>query len=193
MVISKNSKDMIYHDESCPYAKRISKKYRRCKTEKSLQEKGYRACSYCGGLHGFFLKYDPTADDPIASYDRKDKALCFRTDVGFWKVLEQGDYPTYRLWHLNRKDFDPNVESKFLMRRSFHRQADVQSTLNMGKIIQYIRDHDKAKKIMADDWKKLPKTTSKQKKYYKQAKRRARRKENKRIDELFKKLEKGEL
>ena len=193
MVISKNSKDMIYHEDTCPYAKRISKKYRRCKSEKVLLERGYRACSYCGGLHGFFLKYDPMQDDPEASYDRKDKALCFRTDVGFWKVLEQGEHPTYRLWHLNRKDFDPNIDSKFLMRRSFHRQVDVQSTLNMSKIIQYIRDHDKAKKIMNDDWRKLPKKTQKQRKYYKQAKRREEKKQHKRLDQIFEMIEKGKI
>lgn len=193
MVYSKKSSQLIYHEDDCPYAKRIIGKYRRQKSEKRLRELGYRQCSYCGGLHGFFLKYVPEQNDPIASYDRKDKALCFRTDVGFWKVLEQGEHPTYRLWHLNKRDFDPNIESKFLMRRGFHRQADVQSTTHMGKIIQYIREHDRAKKIMNDDWRKLPKATSKQRKYYKQAKKRARRNENRRIDELFKKLEKGEL
>ena len=193
MVYSKKSSQLIYHEDDCPYAKRIIGKYRRQKSEKRLRELGYRQCSYCGGLHGFFLKYIPGPNDPIASYDRKDKALCFRTDVGFWKVLEQGEHPTYRLWHLNKRDFEPNVDSKVLMRRGFHRQVDVQSTTHMGKIIQYIRDHDRAKKIMNDDWRKLPKATSKQRKYYKQAKKRARRNENRRIDELFKKLEKGEL
>lgn len=193
MVISKKSSQMIYHEESCPYAKRMQKKYRRYISEQTALERGYHPCSYCGGLHGFFLRYDNVSNDLVASYDRKDKALCFRTDIGFWKILEQGEPKTYRLWHLNGSDFDKNVESKYLMRRSFHRQVDVKSTLNMSRIIQYIRDHDKAKKIIKDDWKKLPKTTSKQKKYYKQAKKREERKKHRRIDELFKKLEKGEL
>lgn len=193
MVISKKSGQMIYHEESCPYAKRMQKKYRRYISEQTALERGYHPCSYCGGLHGFFLRYDNDSNDLVASYDRKDKALCFRTDIGFWKILEQGEPKTYRLWHLNGSDFDKNVESKYLMRRSFHRQVDVKSTLNMSRIIQYIRDHDKAKKIIKDDWKKLPKTTSKQKKYYKQAKKREERKKHRRIDELFKKLEKGEL
>lgn len=193
MVISKNSKELIYHDDNCPYAKRIIGKYRRCKSEKRLLELGYRACSYCGGLHGFFLRYVAEPGDPIASYDRKDKALCFRTDNGFWKIIEQGDFPTYRLWHLNKRDFDSNLESKYLMRRAFHRQSDVQSTLNMGKIIQYISEHDKAKRIMDDDWRKLPKSTQKQKKYYKQAKKREERKKHKRLDQLFEMIEKGKI
>ena len=193
MVISKKSGQMIYHEETCPYAKRMDKKYRRYISEQHALEKGYRACSYCGGLHGFFLRYTDDSGNLAASYDKKDKAICFRTDVGFWKVIAQGEPETYRLWHLNGSDFDKNVESKYLMRRSFHRQVDVKSTLNIGKIIQYIRDHDKAKKIIRDDWKKLPKKTSKQKKYYEKYKKKEKRRQHKRIDELFKKLEKGEL
>ena len=200
MVISKNSKELIFHEETCPYVKRMSKKYRRYISERKARESGYHACSYCGGLHGFFLKFksDPSLyskarEGLTASFDRKDKAICFRTDVGFWKVLEQGEHQTFRLWHLNGSDFDPKVESKYLMRRSFHRQVDVQATTNLGKIIQYISDHDKAKKIMKDDWKKLPKSTQKQKKYYKQAKKREERKRHKRLDQLFEMIEKGKI
>ena len=200
MVISKKSDQMIYHEEDCPYAKRISKKYCRHISIDTAKERGYHACSYCGGLHGMYLRM---RDDPMffgrikegisVSYDRVDRGLCFRTKNGFWKVLIRGPVETYKLWHLNHGHFDPELPDKILMRRTFHRQTDVKETMNMGRIIRYISDHDKAKRIIDNDWKKLPKSTPKQKKYYKQAKKRAKRKENKRIDELFKKLEKGEL
>lgn len=200
MVISKQSKDMIYHEESCPYVKRMNKKYLRHVTADTAKERGYRECSYCGGLHGMYVKM---RDNPKlfqrgetgieVSYDRVDRGVCFRTANGFWKVIIRGPVETYKLWHLNRGHFDPELPDKILMRRTFHRQSDVKETLNMGRIIRYISDHDKAKRIMDEDWKKLPKSTPKQKKYYKQAQKRAKRKEHKRIDELFKKLEKGEL
>lgn len=200
MVISKKSRQMIYHEEGCPYAKRMNKKYLRHVTADTAKERGYHACSYCGGLHGMYLRMQ---DDPMffgrvregisVSYDRIDRGLCFRTKNGFWKVIIRGPVETYKLWHLNRGHFDPSLPDKVLMRRTFHRQSDVKETLNMGRIIRYISDHDKAKRIIDDDWKKLPKSTPKQKKYYKQAQKRAKRKEHKRIDELFKKLEKGEL
>lgn len=200
MVISKKSSQMIYHEEDCPYVKRMNKKYRRNISEDAAKDKGYHACSYCGGLHGMYLRF---RDNPnyfqmqskglSVSYDQVDRGLCFRTANGFWKVLTRGPIETYKLWHLNHGHFDPDLSDKELMRRTFHRQSDVKSTLNMGRIIQYISDHDKAKKIIDKDWKKLPKATPKQKKYYKQAQKRAKRKENKRIDELFKRLEKGEL
>lgn len=200
MVISKKSKDMIYHEESCPYVKRMTKKYRRYISEENAKERGYHACSYCGGIHGLYLKL---RDDPaycgrskeglLISYDRVDRGICFRTSYGFWKVIIRGPVETYKLWHLNRGHFDAELPDKILMRRRFHRQSDVKETTNIGRIMQYISDHDKAKKIIENDWKKLPKSTPKQKKYYRQAQKRARQREHQRIDELFKKLEKGEL
>lgn len=200
MVISANSNQMIYHEEDCPYAKRISRKHIRHISEQAAVSKGYHPCAWCGGLHGIYIRFrtDPTLfgrarEGLTVSYDRVDRGLCFRTDVGFWKILERGDPQTYRLWHLNHGDFDAKARSKDLMRRSFHRQVDVKSTLNIESIIRYIHNHDKAKKIMDRDWKKLPNRTPKQKKYYKQAAKREQRKQHKRIEELFKKLEKGEI
>ena len=49
------------------------------------------------------------------------------------------------------------------------------------------------KKSRKDDWKKLPKSTQKQKKYYKQAKKREERKRHKRLDQLFEMIEKGKI
>lgn len=200
MVISKKSSQMIYHEEDCRYVKKMRSEHRVYISESVALEKGYRPCSWCGGMHGVYLQlrttpalYGKARDGLRESYDTIDKALCFRTEAGFWKILKQGEPATYRLWHLNHGDFDPAVSDRKLMRRSFHRQVDVKSTLKFGRIISYIHDHDKAKKIMDKDWKKLPNKTPKQRKYFKQAEKRERRKQNKRIDELFKKIEKGEL
>lgn len=200
MVISKKSDQMIYHEDSCPYAKRMQKKYSRYISEGNALEKGYRPCSYCGGLHGIYLHFinDPKMygrfhEGLTASFDRKDKALCFRTDIGFWKIVENRRTNEYKLYHLNQGHFEKDTPDKILMRRTFHRQSDVKGTTKMTRLVQYIFDHDKAKKIMDNDWKKLPKATSKQKKYYKQAKKREQRKQSRRLDDLFRMLEKGEL
>lgn len=126
-------------------------------------------------------------------WDPVDKALCFRTSEGFWKVVVKETDGYYRLWHLNHSHFERDQPDKVLMRRAFHRQNDVDITKQLGKIISYISEHDRAKKIIEQDWKQLPKKTPKQRRYYRQAKKKARRKENKRLDEIFRKIEKGEL
>ena len=200
MIIGKKSNRMIYHETGCPYVKKMKGKYDRYSSADAASAHGYRACMYCGGIHGIYLKlqrypnmYEKAKESMAFSFDRVDHGLCIRTDVGFWKVLENKSTGEYRLWHLNHGAFDPDIPDKQLMRRAFHRQADVKATKNVGRIIYYIANHDKAKRIMDDDWKKLPNKTPKQKKYYKQAAKREQRKQAKRLDELFKKLEKGEL
>ena len=57
------------------------------------------------------------------------------------------------------------------------------------RYVNYILDHDNAKKIMATDYRNLPKQTKKQKKYYNQAKKRERKKSTRRVLELFDKIE----
>ena len=62
------------------------------------------------------------------------------------------------------------------------------------KHLQYIVKHDAAKKVEQIDYKNLPQRTKKQKKYYRQAENRARRKGVSRVLDLFAELEvKGEL
>ena len=45
--------------------------------------------------------------------------------------------------------------------------------------------HDEAKKIMQEDYRNLPRRTKKQKRYYEQAKRKDRRAQIQRLDQLF--------
>lgn len=62
------------------------------------------------------------------------------------------------------------------------------------KHLQYIVKHDAAKKVEQIDYKNLPQRTKNQKKYYRQAENRARRKSVSRVLDLFAELEvKGEL
>lgn len=201
MIVSKKSKLRVYHRESCPYAKRIDGKYRRTLTTDQARSRGYHECSWCGGPHGTYLDLKVNAmnfDEKQmgsfrVSWDPKFKAICFRTKIGFWKIIWKEYEHGYKLWHLNNGSFDPKKSDKELMHGSFHRQADFDVTKKIGSIVRYIYDHDRAKKVIEEDYRKLPKNTQKQKRYFKQAKKREHRKQCKRVDELFKKLERGEL
>ena len=73
-------------------------------------------------------------------------------------------------------------------------QADESRNQSPYKHLQYIVKHDAAKKVEQIDYKNLPQRTKKQKKYYRQAENRARRKSVSRVLDLFAELEaKGEL
>ena len=201
MIISKNSKRKIYHEQDCPYALRMSKKYKSYISEETARSKGYLPCSYCGGMHGIYvrMKKDPNLHGGKAregirlSFDRESNELCLRTDVAFWKVAFNKREQDYRLYHLNRDYYDENATDRQLMEGKFHRQGDVKGTTHLSKLLWYIHNHDKAKKIMDDDWKKLPKATNKQRKYFKQAKKREQRKQSRRVNELLEMISKGEL
>ena len=52
-------------------------------------------------------------------------------------------------------------------------------------------EHERAKRIILEDYKKLPQRTKKQKKYYKKAEQRARRLQIRRVDMLLDSLKTG--
>lgn len=126
-------------------------------------------------------------------FDRKDLALCLRSEIGFWKILKNKQTGKYILYHLNSRNFSQNVENKFLARRMFHRQSDVRETESMNFIIDYVYEHDRAKKMMLNnDYRNLPKKTKKQKRYYKKARKMQIRKEINRVNDIFAQLERKE-
>ena len=75
----------------------------------------------------------------------------------------------------------------------YHRQGDVEPAESLLKLIRYIADHDKAILIIRDDYRKLPQSTKRQKKYYRQAERRVKRLEQRqsrqRMEDLFREIE----
>lgn len=75
----------------------------------------------------------------------------------------------------------------------YHRQGDVKPSLSIYRLIHYIVAHDRAKLIIMDDYRKLPRTTANQRKYYRKAEQKAKRLERKqsyiRIENLFKRIE----
>ena len=56
---------------------------------------------------------------------------------------------------------------------------------NILGYLQYIREHDKARKIEMKDYRMLPRETAQQKKYYASARARERRRQTKRVFQLF--------
>lgn len=192
VVISKRRGAITYHDPNafCPYVKRISKKNRRYLPDYIAKKKGYCKCKFCMSLRGIAYKYRQRGYDCM--YDKVSNSICIRTDISFWKAIWYEDEEAFHLFHMNAygyKNFNPNLPSRVLVGGRFHRQTDVPPKATLDSIINYILAHDKNKKIIMDDYRKMPKNTAKQRKYYKQAKKRKRRDELRRLDHIFKQLE----
>ncbi len=173
VVVGRNGKK-VFHENFCPYALKIKEENRLFSDERHAKKDGYRECAFCRSVKGLVYKYRKSGFDTF--YDPVDNAVCIRTEVGFWKAIWMDDSEDWKLFHLNRGDFDPKVRPSVLMRRRFHRQKDVPQTESLAHIVMYIRRHDKDMKTYDGDYHKMPRQTPKQRKYYKHAKNRAKKK-----------------
>lgn len=118
-------------------------------------------------------------------YDGTD--LYVLTDMAAWKMAYVNRYDCFKLLHC---PFDGKALTMEEAKTAhYHVQADVSGKQSPYKHIQYIAKHDEAKKIEQVDYKKLPQRTKKQKKYYRQAENRAKRKSVRRVLDLFAELE----
>ena len=195
VVVSMDKRCHTYHRQGCMYEKRIHPRYRLELSQKRAKKNGYHFCKYCGGDRGRIRSNTTMLEEAVA--DRKVQykycgmtdTFYIRTDVGFWKFFWKSDAYGFVLYHLN--DYQPEASFDKLMKESFHRQSDVPATESMVKLLNYIEAHDKAKKIIADDYRKLPQRTKQQKKYYNNAARKDRKKTYQRMDHLFDLIAKG--
>ena len=194
VIISDHSRAKVYHRVGCPHAVRIMHKHRMDIPVTRADALGYRKCKCCGNLRGSIRALTVSPEklgegrNMDVSYNKKTDILYIRTEIGLWKTFWRGNIGLV-LYHLNR--FDKNKSTEQLSHAAFHRQVDVPPTEALEKILAYIENHDRAKQIIADDYRKLPQRTKKQRKYYRQAESRNRRQQINRVFAIFADLEKG--
>ena len=195
MLVTVSDISKVYHLPGCRYAKRITAGHKMEIGKKSARKHGYRPCKCCGHLVLKCLEKDTAVKaferkkDVKVKYYENAKALFIRTFFGFWKVCWERDMG-FILYHLNQQEYDPDRPMGFLKNRGFHRQKDVKPTNSLAKILNYVVNHDRAKAIIATDYRKLPRCTKRQKVYYNRTDKKIRRQRVRRVEELFRKIEK---
>lgn len=189
-----SNKNKIYHKDGCIYARKLKIANFAWLSKDEAIDRNYCECVYCGGLKGDFKVQEKTVNNweknnnIKVTYDKKTDTAYISTDNGFWKFYTLDEYGTYALYHRNVYNKDMSFyEAK---NGDFHRQKDLKATYSLIEIINYVVEHDKAKAIIAVDYRKLPKQTKKQKLYYKQAANRIKRQSMRRVDSIFDMLEK---
>lgn len=184
-----SKKNRIYHRYGCIYANRIKPNHRMEMEATPIVRHRYRKCKYCGGLYGDVRVHMSRLEDLSTRknvnfiYNRDTDTFYIQTEIGFWKIYSEDKTDKYILYHRNA--YESGMDLETAMWGEFHRQADVKITSSMDKIVDYVIKHDAAKIIIQDDYRKLPKRTKKQKKYFRSAERKAKRKEMQRLDYLF--------
>lgn len=176
MQASKHRK--IYHQPECKYAKRIKSQNAMYISSKRAQVHGYRKCKYCCRFVGDIeFNSDIPAWERIyhvnVDYIKQSNTLYVRTEIGCWKIFFDKKLEKYMLYH--RNTYNPEMILEQAVKGGYHRQNDVKPAENLDGLIRYVSAHDKAKKIILDDYRKLPRNTKKQRKYYKQAENKVKR------------------
>lgn len=120
-----------------------------------------------------------------------DTDLYILTDMEAWKISYVQYFDRYKLLHC---PFDGKpLTMEEAKTAHYHVQRDVVKNQSPYNHLEYIVRHDEAKKLMQISYKKLPKVTKQQKKYYRQAENREKRNSIKRVWNLFAKLEEGKV
>ncbi|MCR5702439.1 MAG: hypothetical protein K6G76_09870 [Lachnospiraceae bacterium] len=190
-----SEKKRVYHKQGCIYERRIKYQNKMQVTEEIAIKNRYRECKYCAGLKGELRAYAHQIDkwkisEHIGtSYDAVTDTLYITTDIGAWKIF-MNRKGKYVLFHMNQYSKDMSFYQ--IKKADYHCQKDVKATDSFEKIMRYIINHDKAKVIIMDDYRKLPRRTKKQKMYYKNAEQKAKRKQKYRVYELFARLERND-
>lgn len=194
IVSAASTKRIVYHRANCIYAKRMKPKNKMTVPMRMLLSSGkYCACKYCSSLRGDVRLHRNDFDDWTRRlglqflYDKKVDRLFIRTGIGFWKIIPSADGWDYYLYHLNHFSSDASME--VMAKWNFHRQNDVPASDSLPRLIHYIDQHDRAKEIIKEDYRKLPHATKTQKKYYRQAERREHKERCRRLDSLFDQVE----
>ena len=192
LIISDCSREKVYHLTGCPHASRITDRHRMDITPARANVLGYRKCKCCGNLKGTIRALTSSLETLGAgrkmtiTYQKKTDTIYMRTAIGFWKAFWKDDAGLI-LYHLNHYDLGKTDEE--LSWAPFHRQKDVPPTMSLDKLLVYIEEHDRAKQIIAEDYKKLPQRTKKQKKYYRIAERQDKRRQVRRVFDILESLE----
>lgn len=186
VVVSRTSKQ-AFHENYCPYVRRIHKKNRIFISDFEAERLGYHECLFCRTAKGIVYKYRNHCEFEVG-YDPIDEAVCFRSPVGFWKLIWSSEVEGWKLFHLNHCEFKSEASMKELMRGHFHHQWDVSPTASITKIIAYIKHHDTDYAKYGNDYHKMPTQTAQQKKYRKHAKNRAKKKSIRNVYKILDKI-----
>mgnify|MGYP006992772742 FL=1 len=120
-----------------------------------------------------------------------DTDLYILTDMAAWKISYVQYFDRYKLLHC---PFDGKpLTMEEAKTAHYHVQRDVVKNQSPYNHLEYIVKHDEAKKLMQISYKKLPKVTKQQKKYYRQAENREKRNSIRRVWNLFAELEAGKV
>ena len=157
-------------------------------TKHDAKKKGYHACRYCNCMNHHFrveqqtLKFYSTRKNMQFNYI--NGILYVKSEISCWKLVYVRKEEKIALYHRNATNKPLDFEHP--QYEAYHRQEDKMFCNTLAGYLDYIYEHDKYKAAIARG-ETVKRFSSK--KYEKLEAKAQRKRENKRIDYLFRMLE----
>lgn len=193
-MMSSESTNMVYHRPECRYARKIYKRNWVQMNWEDAEWKGYRPCKCCDGA-AFLYELELDSIECFAKkhnldVDLKNNKIYVRTDVGCWKIVYKRSNQKFILLHRNYVNGRIGIDE--VDDAPYHRQGDMVDSGSIMKYLKYIQKHDEFKQNMLADLNRMPQDTKLQKAYYQSAKKREAKRNARRLDNLFRMIERKE-
>ena len=187
-IVSLGINSMIYHKPGCRYVERIKYKNRMSLTKHDAKIEGYHVCRYCNSMNHHYRvehnKRDFYSRCKKLQFNYIDGILYVKSEIGCWKLVYVRREEKIALYHRNTStkplDFEhPQYEA-------YHRQEDKPFCNSIEGYLSYIYEHDKYKAAI-ERGETVTKFSSK--KYARYEAKAQRKRQNKRLDHLFRMIE----
>lgn len=187
-IVSIGFNSMIYHKPGCRYVERIKNQNKMFLTKGEVTSEGYHICKYCNSMNHHIQAEQRNIDYYAKAKNMEFKyingILYVKTEIGCWKLVYVRKEEKISLYHRNTTTKPLNFENP--QYEAYHRQQDKLYSNSIQGCLDYIYEHDKYKAAVGRGEKV---TRFSNKKYARYEVNIQRKRENKRVDDLFKMIE----
>ncbi len=184
------NKTGIYHHMQCPYVKRIRKTNRGRKTKYTLEKAGYRPCKCCNSARYHVKREAYTLHNYTEfkgiTYRCIGNSVYVKTPVGYWRLKYLPREEEFLVLHGNRADREYDLDQ--MVHAHYHKQKDNPYASNLMDAFIYIYKHDKFRQEEEAAGGDVSKFQI-DKKYEKAYLRSAKKKKRRRVEYLFRQIE----
>ena len=176
-VASDTGKRKTFHINICGHVRNISPEHRVWfSDEADARSAGYTFCSCCSPVGKAYRKEKAAIDKAVSGKGVKvtyyDGVLYVDTMIGTWKITRNSKR-RLTLWHGNTESYEKCRKENGRIIHKYHPQKDTGSSTSILYFVKYIVRHDTWRSEKASDYKALPKNTKRQRKAYRENKRKA--------------------
>ena len=133
-------------------------------------------CNCCAPIACYLKKEQKEIEDFARKHNLKlrlyDRELHVESGAAVWKIVTEEGKRGISLYHGNRERYNTLRWENGMLQHHYHKQGDITSS-SILEYLNYIYKHDCWRSSQMDEYRQLPKRTRKQRKRYKEEKKRS--------------------